>query len=112
MNEEELIQRMQSRRPEAPAAPACEWEAIAARIRPVSIFASLRRPALAFAGGMAVAMAMAAFVLMPQARPKAAGESAALESYLGDLSQELQGPGNNAGEAPEESYLSLLERPD
>lgn len=91
MTEDELIRRLRRGRSSPPPAPAHEWEAIAGRIED-GVWPSFRRPALALAGGLALAALVALpFVQRPQAAA-ALDESTALEEFLAEAGAALQAP--------------------
>ena len=101
MTDDELIQALRRHRAAAPPAPEGEWEAIAARTTQASAWSWLKRPALALAGGLALA-ALALTPWMPWSSPAPAlDETAELEELIQDA---------GSIESPEASdaYLELL----
>lgn len=107
MNDNDFIKLLQQSRPQAPAAPADEWQKISQKTTPLSLWLSrILRPGLAVGAGLA--MAGLAFFVMPafQSQPLSPADHASLEPFLAELNEEISG---SESARPGDSYLALMD---
>lgn len=106
MQEDELIEALRRLRPQAPAAPAGEWKAIAQAALTPSPWRRWRAWVFASGAGLAFALGLWAVFLTPRVE-SLADDDAVLESYLSEAGQEMSA--QRGAETPQAGLLALLD---